>query len=403
MPDRLEGGFLMKLKIFGALCITVWMLALSGFAADNPRQAKTTPEVRIIRTPNGGIQPQVAVDRSGVVHMVYLTGPESASDIYYVRKGPRDAGFSEPIRVNSVPGSALAIGTVRGAQIAVGRGGRVHVAWFGSNQAQPRGPGNKTPMLYSRLNDAGMAFEPQRNVMQFAVGLDGGGSVAADPTGNVYVVWHGNPDENGESNRRVWVARSRDDGKTFAREVAANQDPTGACGCCGLRAFADDRGTLYILYRAAREAIHRDMTLLVSTDHAGTFKSQDVAPWELNACPMSTDYISAAGKNALIAWQTETQVYFAKVTPASLKISAAIPAPGTGSGRKFPIVIDNSKGQILLAWTDGTGWRRGGSIAWQVFDKVGRPIGVKGTAAGLPVWDSLAAFQDPKGAFNIIY
>jgi hypothetical protein len=292
---------------------------------------------------------------------------------------------------------------VRGAQIAVGRGGRVHVAWLGSDKALPRGPGHKSPMLYARLNDAGTAFEPQKNVLQFAVGLDGGGSVAADHSGNVYVVWHGNPDENGETNRRVWVARSRDDGKTFEREVAANQEPTGACGCCGLRAFADDRGTLYILYRAAREAIHRDMTLLVSTDQARTFRSDDIAPWELNACPMSTDYISEAGKNTLIAWQTEAQVYFATVSSRGLKVSAAVPAPGTGIGRKHPAVIGNSKGQVLFAWTDGTGWKRGGSIAWQVFDKEGRPTDVKGTASDLPVWDLVAAFQDPSGGFSIIY
>jgi hypothetical protein len=378
-------------------------LAFCSLAADISHTPKTIPEVKIIRTPNGGLQPQVAVDRAGVIHMVYLAGPDDTSDIYYVRRGPRASRFSAPIRVNSVPGSAMAVGTVRGAQIAVGRGGRVHVAWMGSAKAQPRGPGKKAPMLYARLNDAGTAFEPQRNVMQFAVGLDGGGSVAADQSGNVYVVWHGNPDENGETNRRVWVASSRNEGKTFAREVAANHDPTGACGCCGLRAFADGRGTLYILYRAAREAIHRDMTLLVSTDQARTFKSDDVAPWELNACPMSTDYISEAGENTLIAWQTEAQVYFATVAGYGQKLSAPIPAPGAGSGRKFPVVIGNSKGQVLLAWTDGTGWKRGGTVAWQVFDKEGRATEVKGSVPDLPMWDSIAAFQDASGGFNIVY
>ena len=34
-------------------------------------------------------------------------------------------------------------------------------------------------------------FEPQRNLMQETFALDGGGSVAADAEGNVYVAWHG--------------------------------------------------------------------------------------------------------------------------------------------------------------------------------------------------------------------
>ena len=124
--------------------------------------------------------------------------------------------------------------------------------------------------------------------MQLAEELDGGGSLAADTVGKVYVAWHGNPYKNGEANRRVWVARSTDDGKTFAREVAAYSEPTGACGCCGMRAFADDRGALYIQYRAAKKSIHRDMVLLVSNDHGKEFFGNRVAKWELNACPMST-------------------------------------------------------------------------------------------------------------------
>ena len=66
-----------------------------------------------------------------------------------------------------------------------------HVAWMGSNQAEPKADGGTaTPMLYSRLDDAGTCFEPQRNIIQAHPGLDGGGSVAADPLGNVYVTWH---------------------------------------------------------------------------------------------------------------------------------------------------------------------------------------------------------------------
>lgn len=372
-------------------------------AAGTPRTRGGLPEVKLIRTPDDGIQPQVVVDRSGVVHLIYFKGEDEAGDIYYVRKSTQDTSFSKPVRVNSVPGSAVAIGSVRGAQIAVGRGGRVHVGWLGSDRAQPRGPGNSTPMLYARLNDRGSAFEPERNVMQFAVGLDGGGSVAADNFGNVYVVWHGNPDKNGESHRRVWVARSHNDGETFEREVLANRDPTGACGCCGIRAFADDRGTLYILYRAAREEIHRDIYLLTSLDQGRSFKPDLLSPWELSMCPMTTDYISETRTNALIAWQTERQVYYATVARGTHKVVDAVAAPGQGSDRKFPVVVGNSRGDVLLVWTEGTAWKRGGSLAWQVFDREGKPSEVKGGAPGVPVWGLVAAYTEPQGGFVVIY
>jgi hypothetical protein len=360
-------------------------------------------QVTLMRTPEGGIQPQVSMDRRDVLHLIYFKGDPSAGDIYYVRKDPGAADFSTPIRVNSVPGSAIAVGSVRGAQIAIGKRGRVHVAWLGSSKAQPRGPDNATPMLYTRLNDAGTAFEPERNVMQFAVGLDGGGSVAADDFGNVYVVWHGNPDRNGEANRRVWMARSTDDGKTFAREVAVYSEPTGACGCCGMRAFADSAGTVYVLYRAATESIHRDMILLVSKDHGNTFVGNRVAKWELNACPMSTAAISDVGGSVRIAWETAGQVFFAPVTRGTDRPSEIVAAPGDGQDRKHPAVAANSHGETLLAWTDGTAWQRGGSVAWQVFDRNGRATEARGSAPGVPVWGLVAAFTQPDGRFTIVY
>ena len=359
------------------------------------------PEVTVTRTPDDGIQPQAAVDSNGVLHLIYLKGDPSAADVFYVRKAPGAAGFSKPIQVNSVSGSAMAIGTVRGPQLAIGREGRVHVAWMG---AHPEGPKKVVPMLYTRLNHAGTAFEPERNVMQFATGLDGGASVAADNFGNVYVVWHANPESNGEARRRVWMARSSDDGRTFAREIAVDPEtlgePTGACGCCGMRALADQRGALYIFYRAATESTHRDMILLVSRDHGAHFVANRVAKWELNACPMTTDFIGRTRADVLIAWETAGQVFYARVTPAG-KVLEPAAAPGSGTDRKHPVAVSGPNGETLLAWTDGTGWQRGGSVMWQIFDDSGHPLGLEGSASGLPVWDLVAAYHDR--GFTIVY
>jgi hypothetical protein len=258
-------------------------------------------------------------------------------------------------------------------------------------------------MLYTRLDDAGRAFEPQRNVIQSAAGLDGGGSVAAGEDGNVYVVWHAPaPGKQGEDNRQVWIARSRDDGKTFAREQPAWQEPTGACGCCGMRAFADPRGAVYMLYRAATHATDRDMMLLASTDNGGTFRGVRVHPWKLNACPMTSDYLAPDASGVLAAWETAGQVYFAHADPRTLAISTPVAPPGQGK-RKHPVLARNSDGYVLFAWTEGTGWNKGGSVAWQLFDEVGRAAPEHGQATGLPAWSLAAVFVSPDGSFSIIY
>ena len=156
---------------------------LNVTAADEPSR------VAVVRAPDGGIQPQAMADDGGIVHLIYFKGDPAGGDLFYTRSKPGTIDFQKPIRVNSQPGSAVAIGTIRGGQLALGRGGLVHVAWNGSQRAAPPNPIKGTPMLYTRLDEDQSAFEPQRNLMQESFYLDGGGSIGADSKGNVYVVW----------------------------------------------------------------------------------------------------------------------------------------------------------------------------------------------------------------------
>jgi hypothetical protein len=357
-------------------------------------------KVKRLRVPNRGIQPQVVVDGKGVLHMIYFQGDPRHGDIYYVRSSDEGSTFSRPLHVNSVQGSAIAIGNIRGAHLAVGKNGRIHVAWNGAGR---RGRADEG-MFYTRLNEEGTAFETQRNVIESAKGLDGGGSVAADDSGDVYVVWHApEPGSKGEERRRVWVACSTDEGKTFAREKAAFDKDTGACGCCGLRAFAGRNGNVYVLYRSATRRIQRDTYLLISRDKGASFQGEDLHPWKIEACPMSSFAFAEGPADVLAAWETNGQVYYARIDPKTAKRSAPVAAPGESRERKHPVIASNKQGQVLLVWTEGMGWERGGSVAWQLFDKDGRPTAEKGRAAGVPVWSLVAVFPRADSGFTIVY
>lgn len=228
--------------------------AVPTFGAES--KTRSSAPIRFERLPNGGIQPQVATDPQGTLHVAYYSGDALHGDVFYARSTNSGGVFSTALRVNS-PGSALAAGTIRGAQLALGKRGKVHVAWNGSSEASLKGPVNPdsgkpgAPMLYSRLNDEGSAFEAERNLMHRSFGLDGGGSIAADSAGNVYVVWHGigtdvksGAGPEGEARRAVWIAKSADNGRTFKEEEKAWHEPTGACACCGLKAFARRDGSV---------------------------------------------------------------------------------------------------------------------------------------------------------------
>src|SRR5262249_1442336 len=80
----------------------------------------THGSVRFYRVPNGGIQPQVAFDDSGTLHLVYCTGDPHNGDLLYSRLKNGGETFSPALRVNQ-GGSAIAAGTIRGAQLALGK------------------------------------------------------------------------------------------------------------------------------------------------------------------------------------------------------------------------------------------------------------------------------------------
>ena len=383
----------------------IWLLVLLVapshvfFAADS-----VTP-VKLMRTPEGGLQPQALVDVKGTLHLVYLKGDPKACDVFYVRRAAGQTNFSTPLRVNSEPGSAIAVGTIRGAQFALGRNGRIHVAWNGSGNQKKSERG--APMLYARLNDAGNAFEPQRDLMTSTMHLDGGGSVAADSAGNVYVVWHAAPVEGpkGEQNRGVYMARSADDGKTFTEERRINPTATGACGCCGLKALADSRGRLSVLYRAASAGMDRDVTLLLSKDEGKTFQSTVLDQWRVPTCPMSSMALDASASGSLTAmWETQGKVRRSSISADTAEVSAPQAPSGTGGGRKHPAMADGGKGGRLqlTAWTEGTGWQKGGTVAWELVD-LDAGTKTSGRQDGVPVWGKVAAVAEADGTFTIFY
>jgi len=257
------------------------------------------------------------------------------------------------------------------------------------------------PMFYTRLNDAGTAFEPERNLLTWTRGLDGGGSIAADQDGNVYVTWHGSTPENtrGEAGRAVFVSRSADDGRTFSRERQANAKPTGACGCCGMRAFVDSNAGLHLLYRTANER-SRDMALLSSRDQGETFSWRSISPWAIQSCPMSSAAFAEGSDGLIVGFESEGKVGIKRL---ALSTSRVTDFNLTNARGKHPAVAANGRGEVLVVWSEGSGWAKGGVLRWQVFDREGAATAEKGRVDGVPVWSLPTAVSLPGSEFLIVF
>jgi len=103
------------------------------------------------------------------------------------------------------------------------------------------------------------------------------------------------------------------------------------------------------------------------------------------------------------AWETGGQVYWSRVDRDAVGAGQPVSAPGEGKGRKHPRVAVNRNGEVLLAWTEGTGWQKGGSLAYQVYDRTGKPTTEKAKLPGIPAWSFAAVAAREDTGFSVIY
>lgn len=353
-------------------------------------------EVNVMRAPNGGIQPQLVVEKSGKQHLIYFKGGKQQGNVFYVTRDSKGdaAAWSEPKRVNSEPGGARRNGAISHARLAVDDSGRAHVAWFTMR------PPN---YFYARMTDDGRGFEPQRSLVKENIqGVEAGAALVTVGSDRVSMIWHAGPFARVEK-RGIFLVESTDGGQTFGPERQIDSAKAGSCPCCGLSAIAGQGGRLFVSYRSAEQQIHRDMTLLDSTDGGRSFSSSTLHKWDIPRCPVATTSFAAGpdGKVA-VAWETKGKVYFSSTD----NFRGAIAPPAVGYGqvrRKNPAIAVNAKGETLLVWGEGEGFQSGGKLRWTVFENSGKPTGQKGQPGEIPESSMPSAVVLPDGSFLVIY
>ena len=336
----------------------------------------SVPYVTVIQTPNSGIQPQAAVDSGGTIHLIYFTGKAEAGNLEYVQSKDGGETWTDPLKVNSDSNTAVAIGTIRGGQIAVSPSGHVHVVWLGTSKS----PG----LFYSQKRSTDQGFTVQRDLVDKTVNLDGGASVACDDA-SVYVVWHAATKQtDGEDNRRLWLRASRDVGKTFSPKSALISD-LGACACCSTKAAVDSRGRLIAMYRSAFQSVDRD-AYSVGWSWSFQVSKEKLDTWRVETCPMSSFSILASNPTVR-AWETKGRVVVdGKVLPED---SAKHPS------------LARMDGTVLCAYVVGSGWQKGGVLAWSLFGPDGKIVESKKTEEAIPMWSLASAVAVPSRGYLI--
>jgi len=135
--------------------------------------------------------------------------------------------------------------------------------------------------------------------------------------------------------------------------------------------------------------VHRDIYLLKFEPAQATKLDE----WRVGTCVMST----AASAGDWLAFESKDHITLSRVDD---------PAKGKGLGQdnpKHPSIAAAPDGRVLVAWTEKTGWNRGGLLAWQLIGADGKVLDGARSAEKLPAWDYPAAVALPDGRFVIFY
>ena len=143
---------------------------------------------------------------------------------------------------------------------------------------------------------------------------------------------------------------------------------------------------------------------LIRLDAAGAVQGRaHLSEWRTGQCPMSQASLLPTEDGVLAAWETAGAIQAARVrfTGSSMELGRTVTL---GQKARHPSVARDGDGRILVAWSEGTGWNKGGAVAWQVFDEHFGPTTSVQRQNDLPVWGTVAAAAVPgRKGFELFY
>ena len=314
-------------------------------------------KVTTVAVPGGGKPIVARTDKEGAVHLLF----DSGDGPKYAKSTDGGVTFSAAIPV--VRGGSQTAGLEYDAwDMAVGKGGRVHVA-MGTNAWKLKLPQEEWGYYYANLDPDAAAFSPVRNINKKP---SEGFSLAADEKGNVTACWLSD---------KLYATVSHDNGETFGPNVEINPR-FNPCNCCTTSAAYGEDGRLAVLYREETNN-ERDMYLVLwdQARNETTRVRVGRTPWKLDGCPMTYYTVTPDRGGFVAAWPTKGTIYFARLDGRGVASRLAeVETPGRSGMRTGILALSGPDGGTLVAW------KKDGVTGWQLYDAEGRPSGSPGSA-----------------------
>ncbi|HED67137.1 MAG TPA: exo-alpha-sialidase [Planctomycetes bacterium] len=391
--------------------ITLLVSTLLAFAtAFGPLSAaQDLPEGAVVgmRCPGGGVQPKIAQSKEGDVYLIYFKGEAAAGDLFFVHSEDEGKTFSEPLRVNSEPGTVDggAMG-LRGGDIRITKNGTVHVAWIGSARTVEGDDPKARPLLYARLLAGADAFEPARVLSGKFVGLDVAPTIAIGRS-RLLIFWHApvlgaTEKRGGQLPRRIYAVASEDRGATFSEPKAVNDEKLGVSAGCGMHAEVAKKGRISVMYREQNPP-NRDFRILTTEDDGETYDTFLGDQQRIRKSPRTDIGGTLSVRGPLFAWGNFDSVWWTRLNKDNGKIVPPLGARKKEAWRGHPDIISNERA-VIMAWCEGDERGKTTRIGWQGYDLRNRfPIGL-GIIPDVPANTTPALFlRRSSRGFTIVY
>ncbi len=273
----------------------------------------------------GAVQPQVAVARGGKVHVVF--GKENS--VYHISSSDGKL-FSAPVKVGEL--TKLALRLRRGPRIAA-TDDRLLVTAISHADGDLH--------AWSSSDDGATWREEAPLNSVAASAREGLQALAGNGRGLVVAAWL----DDRAGGKELWSRTSHDGGATWQDDARVYASPDGhVCECCHPSLALGSHGEMTAMWRNSLGGA-RDLWQATSTDGGRTYapaQKLGTGTWKSNACPMDGGGLAFGPMGLESTWRCGTSIFTARPgePEAPLAEHAAQPVIAFGASER------------LLAWEE---------------------------------------------------
>jgi hypothetical protein len=357
--------------IAGGVAVAIALTVIVSMNYLSPVQY--TPKMLSVQSVSNTSNPSISVDpNTGIVYAAFAKTEGEVTDIFLMSSSDGGRTFSEPVRVNDVPGNASYMWNT--IPVRFGPDGEVYVVWM-TMKDHPDFPWGITELRVASSSDGGRTFSPAVNPAPGAPSEKAFFDLAVSDRGALYISYlDGQTNLIGKEGFEVIsrpssykMVKSTDGGKTFGAPVTLDNQN---CVCCQTASVMGPDGEVYFAWRdlqyesdvrttnaadnpynygnangtliegedtMAYETI-RDIVVMHTTDGAsgGAFSSESKVSndnWYTNTCPDAGPGMAFDSNGRLhIAWFTGSETapdgfgyYYAYSDDKGQTFSKAVP------------------------------------------------------------------------------